>query len=226
MDNQKGDPSLYIHIYLNSKAFALIWYRALTWCSSPARPFAALDVPLLVTRQQGSPPPPPACRQLSRARHACAGGSRELKHGTKLGPTLCYIHAYFTSLPWRRQTRAFQRNRLAWPHRRRGLASDGVWYADARSSVGRRFRSVTKLRLECGYGGVFLLLQQRSKHPQKMVVTPKASTSRFSLYIDIYRYRFMHISTLCHGVADSVGAHEEQKGDPSLYTSIHACVKG
>ena len=39
----------------------------------------------------------------------------------------------------------FQRNRLAWPHRRRGLASDGVRYADARSSVGRRFRSVTKL---------------------------------------------------------------------------------
>jgi len=44
------------------------------------------------------------------------------------------------------------------------LASDGVRYADARSSVGRRFRSATKLRLEW-YGGVFLLLllQQRSK---------------------------------------------------------------
>jgi len=55
------------------------------------------------------------------------------------------------------------RNRLAWPHRRRGLASDGVRYAGARSSVGRRFRSATKLRLEW-YGGVFLLLQQRSKH--------------------------------------------------------------
>jgi len=47
-----------------------------------------------------------------------------------------------------------QRNLLAWPHRRRGLASDGVRYADARSSVGGRFRSVTKLRLEW-YGGVF-----------------------------------------------------------------------
>jgi len=43
-----------------SKAFALTWYLALTWYSSPARPFAALDVPLLVTRQQGSPSP--ACR--------------------------------------------------------------------------------------------------------------------------------------------------------------------
>ena len=75
----------------NSKVFALTWYRALTWYSSRARPFAALDVPLLVTRQQGSPPP--ACRQLSRARNACAGGSGEhgtkLKHGNKLGPTLC-----------------------------------------------------------------------------------------------------------------------------------------
>jgi len=58
-------------------------------------------------------------------------------------------------------------NRLALPHRRRGLASDGVRYAGARSSVGRRFRSVTKLRLEW-YGGVFLLLQQRSKHPREM----------------------------------------------------------
>jgi len=69
----------------------------------------------------------------------------------------------------------FQTNRLAWPHRRRGLASDGVRYAGARSSVGRRFRSVTKLRLEY-YGGVFLFLQQRSKHPREMVITPKAST--------------------------------------------------
>jgi len=59
-----------------------------------------------------------------------------------------------------------QRNRLAWPHRRQGLASDGVRYAGARSSVGRRFRSVTKLRLEW-YGGVFLLLQQRSKQPRR-----------------------------------------------------------
>jgi len=55
---------------------------------------------------------------------------------------------------WTRQ-RFSQRNLLAWPHRRRGLASDGVRYAGARSSVCGRFRSVTKLRLEW-YGGVFL----------------------------------------------------------------------
>jgi len=74
-----------------------------------------------------------------------------------------------------------QRNRLAWPHRRRGLASDDVRYADARSRVGRRFRSATKLRLEW-YGGVFLLLllQQRSKHPREIVITSKASTSLFT----------------------------------------------
>jgi len=76
-----------------SKALALIWYRALTWYSSPARPFAALDDPLLVTGQQETPSP--ACQQLSRARNACAGSSSEentkLKHGTKLGPTLCYL---------------------------------------------------------------------------------------------------------------------------------------
>jgi len=71
-----------------------------------------------------------------------------------------------------------QRNRLAWPHRRRGLASDGVRYAGARSSFGRRFRSATKLRLEW-YGRVLLLLQQRSKRPQKMVITLKASTSLY-----------------------------------------------
>jgi len=71
-----------------------------------------------------------------------------------------------------------QRNRLAWLHRRRGLASDGVRYASAQSSVGRRFRIVTKLRLEW-YGGVFVLLQQRSKHPREIVITPEVSTSSF-----------------------------------------------
>jgi len=45
------------HSVMLSKAFALAWYRALTWYCSPARPFAALDVPLLVTGQQGGPPP-------------------------------------------------------------------------------------------------------------------------------------------------------------------------
>jgi len=73
-----------------SKGFALTWYRALTWYSSPARPFAAPDDPRLVTGQQGSPSP--ACRQLFRARTVCTGGSSEgsnkLKHGTKLGRTL------------------------------------------------------------------------------------------------------------------------------------------
>jgi len=83
-----------------SKAFALTWYRALTWYSSPAQLFAALDVPLLVTSQQESPSP--ACRQLTRARNACAGGSRErgtkLKHGAKLGRTLCYWPLKLVSL--------------------------------------------------------------------------------------------------------------------------------
>jgi len=38
-----------------SKGFALTWHRALTWYSSPAQPFAAPDVPLLVTGQQRVP---------------------------------------------------------------------------------------------------------------------------------------------------------------------------
>jgi len=59
-----------------------------------------------------------------------------------------------------------QRNRLAWPHRRRGLASDGVGYADARSSVGRRFRSVTKLR-SAWYGGSFLIAAAALKTPTR-----------------------------------------------------------
>jgi len=79
--------------YSPSKGLALTWYRARTWYSSSARPFAAPDDPQLVTRQQGSPLP--ACRQLSRARNVCAGGSREhgtkLKHGTNIGRTLCYL---------------------------------------------------------------------------------------------------------------------------------------
>jgi len=75
-----------------------------------------------------------------------------------------------------------QRNRLKWPHRRQGLASDGVRYAGARSSVGRRFRSATKLRLEW-YGGVFVSLQQRSKHPREIVITPKDPTSHFEAVV-------------------------------------------
>ena len=86
------------------------------------------------------------------------------------------IHIYILK---NTNTELIQRTRLAWPHRRRGLASDGVRYADAWSSVGRRFRSVTKLRLEWVYGGDFLLLQQRSKHPREVVITPEASTPYF-----------------------------------------------
>jgi len=78
----------------HSKAFALTWYRALTWYCSPARPFAALDVPLRVTGQQGGPSP--ACRHLSRAPNACVGissqESTKLEHGTKLGRPLCYMY--------------------------------------------------------------------------------------------------------------------------------------
>jgi len=86
-----------------SKRFALTWYRALTWYSSSARPFAAADHPQLVTGQQGRPSP--ACQQLSKARNVCAGGSSEgstkLKHGTKLGRTLaiCTIHTIWKLPP-------------------------------------------------------------------------------------------------------------------------------
>jgi len=96
-------------------------------------------------------------------------------------------------------------DRPAWPHRRRGLDSDGVRYAGARSSVGRRFRSVTKLRLEL-YGGVFLLLQQRSKHPREMVITPKASTSFFD-----GRAPFPRVTTT-NAVSTYLGAQDTVKG--------------
>ena len=60
-------------------------------------------------------------------------------------------------------------NRLAWPHRRRGLASDGVRYADVRSSVGRRFRSVTKLTKvrKGGIWGSFLIAAAALKTPTR-----------------------------------------------------------
>jgi len=64
-----------------SKGFALTWYRALSWYSSSARPFAALDDPQLVTGQQGSPSP--ACRQLSRAQNVCAGGLKRREYQVK-----------------------------------------------------------------------------------------------------------------------------------------------
>ena len=89
--------------YSCSKALALIWYHALTWYSSPARPLATPDDPRLFAGQQGSPSP--ACQQLSRARNVCAGGSSEgstkLKHGTKLGPMLRYCREISTPLQTR-----------------------------------------------------------------------------------------------------------------------------
>jgi len=91
------DTNAQVRITDTSKGFALTWYRARTWYSSPARPFAAPDDPRLVTGQQGSPSP--ACQQLSRARNVCSGGSTEgstkLKHGTKLGRTLATTHVDF-----------------------------------------------------------------------------------------------------------------------------------
>ena len=78
---------------LFSKGFVLTWYRALTWYSSPARPFAAPDDPLLVTGQQGSPSP--ACQQLSRARYVCGGGLKQREYQVKaryqVRANACYV---------------------------------------------------------------------------------------------------------------------------------------
>jgi len=102
-----------------------------------------------------------------------------------------------------------QRNRLAWPHPRRGLASDGVRYAGARSSVGPRFQSATKLRLEW-YGGVFLLLQQRSKHPREMVIMPKAATSLFIIIQRMCSEALSHSSPSSHGQASCSSTHYDR----------------
>jgi len=111
-----------------------------------------------------------SAQQSSSNRISCTGQHASLfsKRQSRALQLLCVLitHLWF--------------DRLAWLHRRRGLASDGVRYAGVWSGVGRRFRSVTKLRLDW-YGGVFLLLQQRSKHPREMVVTPKASSSLLAL---------------------------------------------
>jgi len=76
--------------------------------------------------------------------------------------------------------------------------SDGVRYADARSSVGHRVRSVAKLMLEW-YVGVFVLLRQRSKHPRAVVITPKAATSNFFFCACVCRCRacFLCLCVLC-----------------------------
>jgi len=59
-----------------------------------------------------------------------------------------------------------QRNRLAWPHRRRGLASDGVRYAGAQSSFGRQFQSATKLKVRMVWGS-FLIAAAALKTPTR-----------------------------------------------------------
>ena len=71
-----GDTTSVNQARWNSKGFALTWYRALTWYSSPARPFAAPDDPLLVTGQQGIlSPRADSCPGLEmRARGAQAKG--------------------------------------------------------------------------------------------------------------------------------------------------------
>jgi len=82
-----------LFLYANWQSVRPNLVPCFTWYYSPARPFAAPDAPLLVTGQQGGPSP--ACRQLSRARNACAGSSSQestkLGHGTKLGRTLCCV---------------------------------------------------------------------------------------------------------------------------------------
>jgi len=111
-----------------------------------------------------------------------------------------YIHALNIHYIW---------NRLAWPHRRRELASDGVRYADARNSVGRRVGSVVKLML-AWYGGIFLLLQQRSKKPQEMVNNAQGVNLNFALRRR--RSYFRHREHL-----PPWGAHAAQ---PLLYINI------
>jgi len=100
----------------------ITWDRALPWYSSPARPFAAPDVPLLVTGQQGSLSP--ACRQLFRVPNACAESSREestkLGHGTQLGRTLCYNIDTGASL---RENSCGTTQAHLFGHRRRALAA-------------------------------------------------------------------------------------------------------
>jgi len=54
------------------------------------------------------------------------------------------------------------------------------WYEDARSSIGRRVRSVTKLRLE-QFGGVLVLFQQRLQHQREIVIPPKVGNLNFLL---------------------------------------------
>jgi len=67
-------------------------------------------------------------------------------------------------------------------------ASDGVRHAGARSGVGRRVteRYETKVIRLYRWVQVFFLLQEHSKHPREMVITPKASTSGLLLLSIVY----------------------------------------
>ena len=90
---------VYMYAYIHSKGFALTWYRALTWYFlrlSPPRthgkPWKAVG-----TRGRGSF----AAREPEAGRPAqqtvVLAKSAELKHGTKLGRTLCYTYIHISA---------------------------------------------------------------------------------------------------------------------------------
>ena len=89
------------------------------------------------------------------------------------------------------------------PHRRRGLASDGVRYADARSIVGHRFRSVTKLttkvRIGRGYlWGSFLIAAAALKTPTRNGYNAQGVNLNFAasdLKASLYTHTHTHTHT-------------------------------
>jgi len=75
-----------------------------------------------------------------------------------------------------------ERNRLAWPHRRRGLASKayGMRAHGAASATG--FEALRKPRLELVWGS-FRIAAAALKPPTRSgYITPKASTSLFGFF--------------------------------------------
>ena len=77
-----------------SKGFALTWYRALTWYPPPLEPPAHSSSPRKLLARGGGAPLLPG-NESRIVRHGTAqqtvvlAKSTKLKHGTKLGRTLC-----------------------------------------------------------------------------------------------------------------------------------------
>jgi len=135
----------------NSKALALIWYRALTWYCSPARPFAAPDDPLLVTGQQGSRSP--ACRPAVQGSKCVRGELKPRNYQVKARYQIranALLHAHSLSI---------SRSKATWPRIGTGVGEESCGHEPGKvgwmtsSTRGEGMSKVSWARTRGGWDG-------------------------------------------------------------------------